>query len=394
MAQHYRVHRHANVFPLMPEATLNALTADIRAHGLRRAIVLYEGRVLDGRNRLKACRLAGVKPRFERYTGDDPLSYVISANMHRRDLTQSQRAMIHVNLLPAQEAEAKDRQRQGRARLPSAKVAGRARDHVASAAGVSGRYIADAKKIKMEAPDIVGFVWDGTLTIPEAKFLLKLPKAGRGKVVSQKRVKPTLNISLAVQAYSDKQILRKATNLANVQGRYSCILADPPWAERPSGNRPPTYPRMTMEELKALPLAQKAADDSILFLWTTSGRLPDALELMRSWGFTYRRDIMWCKEHRGLGHWARTEHEQLLIGTRGNLPAPFNKPGSVIHAPVRAHSQKPDEIYDVIEGMYPGVKMKRLEMFARTARDGWTAWGCEAPKHQRLSSTLAEQVAA
>src|SRR5262245_56882290 len=87
-------HPYADLFPLMTAEELDALAADIRANGLRKPIVLLEGKILDGRNRYKACLIAGVEPRFEDYTGDDPLGYVNSENIARRHLTPGQRAMI------------------------------------------------------------------------------------------------------------------------------------------------------------------------------------------------------------------------------------------------------------------------------------------------------------
>ena len=106
----YEYHEIANIFPMMQDDEYERLKDDIAINGQLEPIVLYEGKVLDGRNRYKALCDIGLKTDFEEYQGDQPLSYVISKNLHRRHLTASQRAIMATDIKPLLEVEAKKRQ--------------------------------------------------------------------------------------------------------------------------------------------------------------------------------------------------------------------------------------------------------------------------------------------
>ena len=107
----YPFHLACTVFPQLSDAELRELADDIAANGLRNPIVLLKGKILDGRNRYLACEIAGVKPRFVEFEGDDPIGWVVSQNLVRRHLTASQKAVVALDLLPLLEKEAKERQR-------------------------------------------------------------------------------------------------------------------------------------------------------------------------------------------------------------------------------------------------------------------------------------------
>lgn len=107
--------------------------------------------------------------------------------------------------------------------------------------------------------------------------------------------------------------------------------------------------------------------------------LPDALEVIDAWGFTYKTNLVWVKPWIGRGNYLRNRHELLLLATRGGYspPADDRRSDSVIDAPRGRHSEKPARFYELIEQMYPNAI--RLELFARgNARPGWTTWGNEA----------------
>lgn len=178
------------------------------------------------------------------------------------------------------------------------------------------------------------------------------------------------------------EISKKGTPLTGALGRFPVIYADPPWQydHQTSDNRlvENHYPTMSLEDICALPVQDIATPDAVVFLWATVPMMPEALQVMDAWGFKYRTGAVWVKDKIGMGFWFRQRHELLLIGVRGNMPTPkeADRPDSVIEACRGAHSVKPPIVYELIERMFP--ELKRLELFARTAREGWTAWGNEA----------------
>lgn len=381
-----QMHPLANIFPMMDATAFAVLAEDIKHRGLLHPITIYQGKILDGRNRLKACRKVGVAPRFTEFKGRDPLGHVVSLNLQRRHLTESQRAMLALDILPRLEEEAKSRQRMGKEKLPDPNRAGQARDHAARLFKVSGRYIQDAKKIASEAPDLCEKVRDGLISLTEGKMLWGLSKGDRTKLLERRVKNPKLNLRLEYQALNKRRVLKKATGLESIAGRFQVLYCDPPWWQAPSPTSRAVennYPCMTLEQLRSLPVKRVSAQDSVLFMWTTGPRLKDAIELMESWGFIYTTNLCWVKgPQQGLGHWLRTKHETLLIGKRGKFPTPIKIPSSVLHIEQhnqkRRHSEKPSEIYDLIEGMWPGIKMRRLELFGRAKRKNWVQWGAES----------------
>ena len=169
-------------------------------------------------------------------------------------------------------------------------------------------------------------------------------------------------------------------------GIFNLLYADPPWqyefsespANRSIENQYPTATVAQMcDETFVADLRAHTAPDAMLFLWATSPKLTEAQQLLTAWGFEYRTNLVWVKDRIGMGYYVRQQHELLLVAKRGNLPVPAeaDRVSSVIEAPRGRHSEKPEQVYGMLEGMYPAAE--RLELFARTARPGWTPWGNE-----------------
>lgn len=178
--------------------------------------------------------------------------------------------------------------------------------------------------------------------------------------------------------------------LTKMTGRYSTILADPPWQFQnrtgkvaPEHRRLLRYPTMELNEIMALPVARLAAAKSHLYLWVPNALLQEGLQVMEAWGFTYKSNLVWHKirkdggpDGRGVGFYFRNVTELVLFGVRGSMRTlpPGRRQVNILATRKREHSRKPDEIFDIIESCSPGPY---LEIFARFARAGWMQWGNE-----------------
>lgn len=198
------------------------------------------------------------------------------------------------------------------------------------------------------------------------------------------------------------------------RNHFGAILADPPWAFQtwwsgrsnklpspkkkfsyPSRATEPAYNVMREDELNALPVADLAADDCVLFLWTCWPVLEWSLRTVEAWGFEYKTcGFCWVKAHAGqiemfqddidphmtLGYWTRSNSEVCLLATRGKPKRTAADVKQAIIEPRREHSRKPDCVHDRIQRLVSGPY---LELFARQSRDGWTTWGNQATKFDK-----------
>ena len=179
----YENHELADIFPLMQEKELKALAEDIKKHGQQQQAVIHKGKILDGRNRAAACKLAGVPLTTTPLpAGADPVVYVIAANLRRRQLTSAQLAVVAAKLMPhyAEEAAARKKKLSGtRAnpdgsqpevpeKIPEPDACGDAREKAAQATGANPRYVSDVVKLQSKAPDLFKKIESGEMKIPAA----------------------------------------------------------------------------------------------------------------------------------------------------------------------------------------------------------------------------------
>jgi N6-adenosine-specific RNA methylase IME4 len=257
---------------------------------------------------------------------------------------------------------------------------------------VSRESVISARKVREQGvPELAEAVNTGQVAVSTAADIARAPVEEQRDILANADPKAITKAAAEIKRRArEERMVEKAKKVAEISrrtpeplvnlGPFSVLYVDPPWryeyAESQNRTIENHYPTMSLDEIKALEIP--AADDSVLFLWVTSPKLTEGLEVMASWGFEYRTCMVWVKDKIGMGYYFRQQHELLLVGKRGSLPVPDpeDRPPSVLQADRDEHSAKPDGVYQLIERMYPLAE--RCEMFQRRSRDGWIGWGNQA----------------
>lgn len=386
----YPSHPLADMFPMIPEADRKLLADDIVTFGQRDPIILLDGMVLDGRNRHWACGFAEIEPIYEQYSGDDPLNFVLSKNLHRRHLTESQRALIAAAIVDWERGV--NQTTAGGANLPTRRAAEKL--------SISERAVKSAKRVYQHAaPELLDAIRAGKVTIHAGEAISELQHSEQAKIVREEK---RAIVAKAKEIRADQAKVRHAvrtttlsliaekgreTAPGKIQKLFPVIYADPPWrfgawSEVTGHNKSAEnhYPTMETDAICDLfaDIGSPCTDDAVLFLWATNPMLLDGLRVLEAWGFNYVHHWIWDKEEIGTGYWGRDRHELLLIGKRGNFPAPLmgTQPDTVYRERKSDHSVKPVYFAEQLERLFPDLQ--KLEMFCRDPRPGWDAWGYEA----------------
>ncbi|MCD4511518.1 S-adenosylmethionine-binding protein [Brucella pseudogrignonensis] len=385
----YPAHPLADMFPMIPEAERKLLADDIVTYGQRDPIILLDGMVLDGRNRQWACGFAEVEPIYEQYAGGDPLNFVLSKNLHRRHLTESQRALIAAAIVDWERGV--NQTTAGPANLQTRRAAEKL--------SISERAVYSAKRIHEKgAPELLDAIRAGKVTIHAGEAISELQHSEQAKVIREEK---KAIVAKAKAIRSDQQKVKHAVRMTTMGliadrgaatapaelGRvYPVYYFDAPWQfgvhsevtgrEKSAENHYPTMP--TDDIVKLMSGLIGGNNPAVCFAWATNPMLPDALRVLDACGFTYVHHWIWDKEVAGTGYWGRDRHELLLIGRRGDVAAPLpgTQPETVHRERKGKHSAKPAFFAEQIERLYPDLP--KLELFCRDPRPGWDAWGFEA----------------
>ena len=406
----YEPHEYAQVVQQMTPAEYEALKQDIAVNGLHTPVMLYDGKLLDGRHRQRACLELGMgAPAAETLPpGVDPVAYVLSANLHRRHLDASQRGWLAAQmtrLAPGRPAknpaslplfdgdDAAADTADTPAPAPAAPASGLSQAERAAMTGVSERQVRRADAIKEATGDLLDdAISGGNVSLDDAGKALDKAR----QQVAPDKVAERLSEGLALVESGDSMTLSKAVNaLHNAdlmrdppplpEGVWRTLVIDPPWPteELPPGaygdgdeGRQMPYPVMTVQDIAALPVSDMLANPGWLFLWTTQKYLKAAMAMVGHWGLTYRHLMVWQKDGGPRATWLPCGNvEFVIIASRGAARYASTRDFNLgFYAKRGANSEKPACFFETLARVtFP----PRLSMFERQARPGFEVWGNE-----------------
>jgi len=332
------IHPTSNIFPLMDNKEYETFKADIASIGLLQPICLHpDGRILDGRNRYKACLELGIEPRFETWNAQGSLvMFVISMNLHRRHLNSSQKAVIAMEIEPILAQEAKERQRQAGGDKKSetakkerqtkatksvkqkiAEPMPQARDQAAKIVGTNKQYVSDVKKIKETAPEKIADISSGEKTISQVKQEMKKEEKECKRQEAIEKGKLLTNDTVFVQSIEKLSLEKESVDL---------IITDPPYADKDVK----TYEALAQVANECL------KPGSFCCCYTGKLRLPDVLIAM-----TKHLQYVWCiavfhpfskEKHLGSPYQFAENWRPVLVFKKDGKPAICNFQQDVVRA--------------------------------------------------------------
>jgi N6-adenosine-specific RNA methylase IME4 len=363
----------ALIAPLKPDER-EQLEANLVANGCRDSLVLWKGILIDGHNRYEICERRGIKydtVEMALPSREHVLLWIEENQLGRRNLTDDQRAPIVDSVVERREKLSRiERARKGGkaggrhhpkvslGATPSPKLNDRSKKsvvQVSRAAKVSEWKVRQVREIKKKKPAALAAIRAGDKTIREIQAEIKRAEKQR--------------VAEAIRA--------EAPNYPD--GPFRVIVVDPPWKYDVRGEdsthraRNP-YPDMTLDEIRAVPIPEMAHADCVLWLWTTNAFLVEAAGLIEKWGFQRKTLLTWAKDRMGTGDWLRGQTEHCWMAVRGKPVVTLTNQTTLLKAPLREHSRKPDEFYALVEALCPGNK---CELYARQQREGWESFGAE-----------------
>lgn len=366
------VHDLALLFPPMTDEELSDLRADISANGIQQPIAVWRGSIIDGRHRYQICRELGIEPPIQEIDDDaDPVRFVLSANMHRRHLNESQRGLIWADLRSIAGEES-----------TNPYFSSLTREEAGGVLGVgTGTLTLSTRVVRNGAAGVKEAVRQGTLRVWDAAQMVDRPHEVQEFAVRAVEAGEARTAVAAVNALDRRVLAENPPALPS--GVYRTVVIDPPWPmtkiarEVRPNQQGFDYPTMSIDEIAALDVPSRLADDAHVFLWTTQKFLPAAFDLLGSWNLNYRFTMVWHKPGGiQIHNYPQFNCEFVVVGTKGSPIFTDLKSFNVaFEADRQGHSVKPAEFYDVLRRV---TASPRLDMFSRREIDGFETWGNEA----------------
>ena len=405
--------KYSNLIPPLTSDEYAALEVSILTEGVRDPLVLWGNVLIDGHNRYAICKQHSIH--FETIQHNflneaEAELWIIQNQLARRNLNAYQRTALVLQEKEATAKAAKERQGTRTDIRPNSDECnmGRSDDKLAERSGVGRDTFRKVEFIENTAPEVIkqqarsaeistnaayemtkaivglseeqaeALVESGELEDRKTRQKMKRMDTDTKRAVIDKIASgEASSFAKAMQQTTQENWQGEAPDLPD--GIHNVLYVDPPWryehSKTESRKIENQYPTMALEEICELPVPTIAAEDTVLFMWATSPKLAESMQVIEAWGFNYRTCMVWVKDKIGMGYYARQRHELLLIAIKGTpgTPEPSVRPDSVIEAPRLEHSAKPECVYDLIERMYPDGK--RIELFARNERPNWSSWG-------------------
>jgi N6-adenosine-specific RNA methylase IME4 len=357
-----------SLIPPLSNEEFKQLERNILEEGIREPLITWNGILIDGHNRYRIAQEHDMN--YETLEKEFENIFLVKVWMiynqfGRRNLSNYQRSVLALQLEDVFREKAKENQAIQFKGSSLIQISEEVKPivsikEVAKIANVSHDTIAKVKKIEANATsEVKARLNTGTMSINEAYKEIKKEEIE----LKRKEIRETFE-------KQDVEIKDK---------KYRIIYADPPWKY---GNAMPEYvtePQdyyllMNTEDICAMPIKDITEKDAVLFLWSTSPHLPEALEVAKAWGFTYKTTFIWDKIKHNMGHYNSVRHEILLVCTKGACTPDVKRLfDSVVSEERTEHSKKPNVFREIIETIY--TYGNKIELFARETPEGWDVFG-------------------
>jgi N6-adenosine-specific RNA methylase IME4/5-carboxymethyl-2-hydroxymuconate isomerase len=366
---------------------ISDLAGAIKKSGyIKQIIVTSDFLLVSGHRRVKACEMLGIKEvpyEVKDFKSDDDLlEFLIIENLYRvKTMEQLVREGLELERIESRRARLRmSATARGKENFTEADK-GETRDVIAKKLGIgSGRNYEKAKQV-VEVLDVLKEEGDAEKEEQLRGAFGKSVDCGYQEMKRQGRIK---QVEQNIAEFKRNPTPTGFVDIYAKDKKYNIIYADPPWCYQNDRCKSANmhYKVMSIEDICALPVKNIAADNCILFLWVTHPILPDAFNVIKSWGFHYSTcGFCWVKKNKkgddfyGLGNWTRANSELCLLATKGVVPRLDKGISQIVESAVEEHSKKPDVVRDLIIRLVGDLP--KIELFARQAPIGWDVWGNE-----------------